>query len=569
MKTASQLADDSAIVAPPQFADAAPRLKTRITSGALGCVKDQPAQDACDGRPHLDTVIAALADGVGRAEMGREAAEKTVQNFISYFKSRPRSWSIRKALEEFARLINRSLHEESMTRFERTELLCTAAVAVLAGDRLHGLNVGDSRVYLLRQGALQQLSVDHAESQPGFEHVLQRGLGMEAEVAPHFFEATVGVGDIVLLCSDGITSVLSDEQLREQLAAHSSARALINHAREHATAETLDDMSAVVIEIEAVDPLGAAAHARLEIPEKLVTGQVVDGFTLKQSFKHSDRTWIGTRQGEPFVLKFAPLQARDNEAVHSQFVREIWTATRLQADYFARAFVPEGQQLLYYVQEYHAVPTLKHVVSETPLNIPEAVALARFLLNASQFLLRFDLVHGDLKPENILVLKRDAALDFKLIDFGSISEIFSVTSRAGTPSYLAPERFHAAPISERTEIFAVGVILHETLTRAFPYGEIEPFQTPSFATRKRPGQLNPNLPPWLESVILRAIAIKPEDRYLNYSEMKFDLDNPEKVRPWFHRSAPLLERNPLLFYKIGFFLLLALNLYLLLRLVYK
>lgn len=263
------------------------------------------------------------------------------------------------------------------------------------------------------------------------------------------------------------------------------------------------------------------------------------------------------------------LQARDNEAVHSQFVREIWTATRLQADYFARAFVPEGQQLLYYVQEYHAVPTLKHVVSENPLDIPEAVALARFLLNASQFLLRFDLVHGDLKPENILVLKRGAALDFKLIDFGSISEIFSVTSRAGTPSYLAPERFHAAPISERTEIFAVGVILHETLTRAFPYGEIEPFQTPAFTARKRPGLLNPNLPPWLESVILRATAAKPEDRYLNYSEMKFDLDNPEKVSPWFHRNAPLLERNPLLFYKIGFFLLLALNLYLLLRLVYK
>ena len=82
------------------------------------------------------------------------------------------------------------------------------------------------------------------------------------------------------------------------------------------------------------------------------------------------------------------------------------------------------------------------------------MALAKFLLSASQFLLGFDLVHGDLKPENILVLKRGDTLDFKLIDFGSISEIFSVTSRAGTLSYLAPERFHAAPISERTEIYA-------------------------------------------------------------------------------------------------------------------
>ena len=65
--------------------------------------------------------------------------------------------------------------------------------------------------------------------------------------------------------------------------------------------------------------------------------------------------------------------------------------------------------------------------------VPAAVALVKFLLSASQFLLGFDLVHGDLKPENILVLKRGDTLDFKLIDFGSISEIFSVNSRAGTP----------------------------------------------------------------------------------------------------------------------------------------
>ena len=111
--------DDSKIVNTHTFPDALPCLKTRITSCALGRAKDEPSQDACDVRQHHESVIAALADGVGRAELGREAAEKTVQNFISYFKSRPRSWSIRKALEEFAKLINRSLHQESMTRCGR------------------------------------------------------------------------------------------------------------------------------------------------------------------------------------------------------------------------------------------------------------------------------------------------------------------------------------------------------------------------------------------------------------------------------------------------------------------
>lgn len=547
---------DSAIVNFPAVPNAGTSLKVRITSGAIGRVKDQPAQDACDGRQHHDMVIAALADGVGQAELGREAAEKTVQNFISYFKSRPRSWSIRKALEEFAKLINRSLHQESMTRFERVELLCTAAVAVIEGDRLHGLNVGDSRVYLLRQGALKLVSVDHAETQPGFEHVLQRGMGLEAEIAPHFFETIVGSGDTVLLCSDGITGVLTDEQIREQLTANASARTLISHAREHATEETLDDMSAVVIEIEAVDPVTVRGQARLEIPERLEPSQVIDGFTLKQSFKHSDRTWIATRNGEPFVLKFAPLAARDNEALHSQFVREIWTATRLQADYFARAFVPERQQLLYYVLEYHPVPTLKHVIEEKRLDVPEALALAKFLLNAGQFLLSHELVHGDLKPENILVFKRADHLAFKLIDFGSVTGEFTVTSRAGTPSYLAPERFTGTPLSERTELFALGVTVFEALTGRFPYGEIEPFQTPSFKAAQAPTRFDQNIPPWLEAVLLRAVAADPEARYQNYSEMKYDLDHPQTVRPFYRKNATLVERNPLLFYKIGFFMLL-------------
>src|SRR5205814_508874 len=114
------------------------------------------------------------------------------------------------------------------------------------------------------------------------------------------------------------------------------------------------------------------------------------------------------------------------------------------------------------------------------VSVDEAVALGKFLLKAAQYLLRFDLVHGDIKPENILVLSGYDSVDFKLVDFGSATEIFSTTTRAGTASYLAPERFHETPISERTEIFAIGVTLFEALTSAFPYGEIERFQTPHF-----------------------------------------------------------------------------------------
>jgi hypothetical protein len=97
-----------------------------------------------------------------------------------------------------------------------------------------------------------------------------------------------------------------------------------------------------------------------------------------------------------------------------------------------------------------------------------------------------------------------------------------------------------------------------------PYGEIEPFQTPAFRAPRPLAVLNPHVPPWLESIVARALAAAPDERYESYSEMLFDLENPSRVRPFYPPGTPLLERHPLLFYKIGFFGLLATTLGLLL-----
>jgi serine/threonine protein kinase len=217
--------------------------------------------------------------------------------------------------------------------------------------------------------------------------------------------------------------------------------------------------------------------------------------------------------------------------------------------------------------EFIEAPSLKALLRSRALAVDEAIALGRFLLGAAEHLLRLDLVHGDLKPENILVQSGYDALDFKLVDFGSVTQIFSITSRAGTASYLAPERFHEHPISERTEIFALGVTLYEALTRAFPFGEIERFQTPHFHPAKDPARLNPNVPPWLAAVLLRATAPEPARRYQTYSEMRFALEHPERVEPFHQPGAPLLQRDPLHFYKTGFFVLLVVVALLLARLL--
>jgi len=110
------------------------------------------------------------------------------------------------------------------------------------------------------------------------------------------------------------------------------------------------------------------------------------------------------------------------------------------------------------------------------------------------------------------------------------------------------------------------VVLYEALTQKFPYGEIEPFQTPSFdRTIKHPALLNPKIPGWLESVILHALNPDSEKRYSHYSEMIHDLKHPDRVKPFFDNHTSIVERNPLTLCKIGFVTMLLLNIYLLTR----
>jgi serine/threonine protein phosphatase PrpC len=540
------------------------RLRVHATAFVIARDAAAPPDDSVATEMYPDGLfLAVLADGMGSARHGREAAQRAVNTFISNLASRPRAWPLAKVMEEITRQLNRLLYQEGQVRFEQPELATTLVAALLDGNRLHVIHAGDSRCYLFRSGKLTQLTQDHRSTTPGCEHHLLRALGVTGEITPDYSVHDFLKGDQVLLSSDGLSDVLAAPALTELLVAQASARSLAQTARERATPEQLDDIGAILLEVMETGACSDAASA-LPVAAQLKAGDMVDGFTLRRSFRASDRIWLASRAGNSYVLKFAPAEAATNEALQSQFLREIWHATRLQAEYFPSAFLPDPCKYCYYAQEYLHAPNLRQYLQDHGnLAVEEAVRLGVFLLQAVQFLVRHDFVHGDLKPENIVVLGAGAEMRFKLIDLGSVAEVFSFNRRAGTPSYLAPERFQGAALTETTEIFAIGVTLYEALTGRLPYGEVEPFQTPVFRAMRPPSASNPHVPHWLDTVLLRSLAIEPNDRYVNYSEMLFELEHPEKVRPFHHADAPLIERDPLKFYRRGFYFLLLVVLVLL------
>jgi len=502
--------------------------------------------------------VSVLCDGVGSAKRGGTAARQSVKFFINQFKARPKAWGVRKTMEVFTRHINGLLFKESISQYGQIELLTTLCLAVIEGESLYTLNLGDSRIYLLKQdGEFKRLSTDHTMDDEYMSHVLTQACGMSENIDPHIVSTPIAVGDTLVLCSDGVYNLIDEKSFMDLVHQGLGAATIINHAAQDGQLHDRDDMSLQIFRIESLDPRHALKNNDLPIPKSLYEGDNIDGYTLVSPMMEHRRIWKVSKQGQFYVMKF-PMRAYDEQAL-DEFVREAWTAKQITHKAFGHAWIPEGRSLRYYMMELVEGINLKDYIKNRPLSIDNAIELGKFLHRAEAHLLHLGLVHGDIKPENIIVYKKEgeAGVNFKMVDFGSIIEIFSTDSRAGTPSFLAPERFIGGVINESTEIFSIGVTLYWALTGKLPYGEIEPFQTPTFKTAKRPVKLNSNIPLWLDSIIMRAIAVSPERRYTHYSEFFYELKAPEKVKPFFSDETPLIERSPVMFYKIGFFLALA------------
>ncbi len=534
--------------------------KQNIETSGLTLAKGTQLQgdDFFEVKVMENITVAVVCDGVGSAMQGAEAAKRTCHFLVHSLKNRPKSWSMEKSIKHFIENINRVLYMESMEDYEREELVTTLTLVVIEGDRLYGANVGDSRIYLQRNGQFAQLSHDHAMDEEGMENVLTSAMGLEENVSPYYFENNLQSGDQILLCSDGLYNELTQNEIADGLMMGASF--LVKKASKKHDDDLPDDTTAVVLEIKDLDPRLKFKQSDLIVLEHYKVGDEVDGYKLLKPLIQNNRTWLCEKRGLKYVIKFVPYDALDDEVMLDLFVKEVWMAKRLKAGFFPKAVVPKNRTHRYYIMAFVEGKTLKEFTQKKPLSVDLSVELAVFLLKMSQFLIRLDLLYGDIKPENIIVTERKGKLVFKMIDFGSITEAYSNVTRAGTPSYLAPERFRQSPVNEQTEVYAIGVTLYEALTQRYPFGEIEPFQTPSFEKKiKEPTKLNPKIPKWLESVVLRALETDTDKRYHNYSEMQYEVTKPEKVKPYFDKSSSFIERHEKMVYKVGFIVMFILN----------
>jgi len=535
----------------------------------VGCVTPEPSIAQVKG------ALLAIADGVGGGAAGREAAEYTVRGVLSDYYATPDTWEVPFALDKILIAINRWLRAQASSRRETSGMATTLSALILRGSRYYIAHVGDSRIYRLRGEQLQQLSTDHVWDRPGMQHVLKRAVGLDDFLSVDYADGDFAVNDVFCLVTDGVWEALGELAMHELLYLHREPQRAADALVEAATRRGgKDNASAVVAKIVQVGEESLhdflAEGKTLPLPARLKPGAHLDDFEVL-ALLHESRASVlyqvrhtGTQQVG--VLKTLQPLLADDAASCAGLLMEEWLAKRVLAHYFPQVvpLVPDARSCLYYVMSYHAGATLQQRLDQGQhFSVADVTQIGIRLLKGLSALHRLHIIHRDIKPAN---LHSGADGKLRILDLGVALNPWTAESargNAGTPSFIAPELFNGAVASAQTDLYAAGVTLYHLLTRKYPYGEIEPFQHPRFGDPVPPTRYRPDIPQWLETILLKAVARDPQNRFETVEEMLLALERGEMKPLAALPATPLIERNPLAVWQSLALLSFVLNLLLL------
>ena len=275
-------------------------------------------------------------------------------------------------------------------------------------------------------------------------------------------------------------------------------------------------------------------------PQRLKAGQVIDGFVLEKPLDPGGMAsfWRVSKPGSdmPMVMKIPLMRRGEDPLTIVGFEVEQMILARLTGPHVPR-FVAAGDfERPYIVMEFVAGRSLRSLLDKTPLAPEEVAAAGAKIAFALHDLHRQHVIHLDLKPSNVILRDDGEAV---LIDFGLsrhdqlpdlVAEEFD--DPVGTGPYVAPEQVLRERGDPRSDIFALGVILYFLATGERPFGEPQ-----SAAEWRRrlwrdpvpPRRLNAKVPPWLQEIILRCLAVDPAERYATAAQLAFDLQHPDTV----------------------------------------
>ncbi|MGH2829655.1 MAG: Stk1 family PASTA domain-containing Ser/Thr kinase [Actinomycetota bacterium] len=248
--------------------------------------------------------------------------------------------------------------------------------------------------------------------------------------------------------------------------------------------------------------------------------------------------------GRTVAVKTLLTQFAHDPSFIARFRREATSAAQLNHPNIVGVYdsgSDDGRQFI--VMEYVEGRTLKDVIREEGPLLPErAVEIAAEVCSALQYAHAAGIVHRDIKPANIMINRRG---EVKVADFGiaraaSGETVTQTATVLGTAQYFSPEQAQAAPVDARSDLYSLGVVLYEMLTRQVPFTGASPVAIAYKHVKEDPippSRLNADVPPSMEAVVMKGLAKNPDNRYQSAQEMRQDLERAIRGQPI---SAPRL-----------------------------
>lgn len=536
-------------------------------------------------------IAVAIADGMSGSDAGKQASHCCVISFLSDYYSTPDSWSVKHAGQKILSATNSWLYSQGQSRYESTKgMVSTLSIIVLKSTTAHIFHIGDSRIYRLRQGNFEQITRDH-RIWVKEKNYLNRAMGIEPHLEVDYRTLSLETGDLFLMTTDGVHDFIDEKTLKKLLVQDNADLTLLAEKIMQQAADNHSDDN-LTCQLVRVDELPEAKedeiirrHTQLPFPPPLEPGMIIDGYRIEAELHASKRTQIyrafDTKTDTQVILKTPSILYDDDAHYIEHFLHEEWAGKRIRHENVLRILSTNREKsCLYYVTEFLEGPTLRQWITANPKpEIKQARKIVEQIAKGLRAFHRMEMLHQDLKPENIMFDNNGIV---KIIDFGSvkIAGIAEITplehsgadNILGTLNYTAPEYHLGQNGTVKSDLFSLGVITYEMLNSALPFGQDMPEKpnkmnlaklhyVPSF-------HHNALVPIWIDGALKKATSITPQFRYDDLSEFLYDLSTPNRKFLSAEEAIPLIQRNPLLFWKGLSIMLLFTNLVLMYLLVH-
>jgi serine/threonine-protein kinase len=272
---------------------------------------------------------------------------------------------------------------------------------------------------------------------------------------------------------------------------------------------------------------------------RLVGGRYEEGEPLGRGGMADVRKGVDNRLGRTVAIKRLRVDLASDSTFQARFRREAQSAASLNHPTIVSVYDTGEEQdpngsgvtIPYIVMEYVAGKTLRDLIREGRKIMPErALEITSGVLEALDYSHRAGIVHRDIKPGNVMLTPQGQV---KVMDFGIARAVADTSSTMtqtaaviGTAQYLSPEQARGETVDARSDLYSTGCLLYELLVGRPPFVGESPVSVAYQHVREEPvppSSFDPDIPPEVDAVVLKALTKNREHRYQSAAEMRQDI----------------------------------------------